>query len=79
MTVDSLGLKFKKCNNFTDAVQEVDNNTYRLLELNELNLKFVMAISLKHQETELPVVVAIFEEYKNTESFQDKVNRMPLG
>lgn len=62
VTVDIFGLKFAKCNNFTDAVQEYEDRTYRLSELNEINRKFVAAFSLRHENTDLPVVVAIFEE-----------------
>lgn len=62
MTVDTFGLKFVKCDNYTDAIQKRDDNYYRLSQLNDKNLKFVMAISLRHQESDLPVVIAIFEE-----------------
>lgn len=62
MAVDSLGLKFVKCNNISDSTTTRDNTEYRLGTLNNLGLRFVMAISMKHQETELPVVIAIFEE-----------------
>lgn len=62
MTVDDLGLKFMKCDNFTDATQKRDETEYRLGTLNTLGLRFVMAIGLKHQNTELPVTIAIFEE-----------------
>lgn len=62
VTVDSFGLKFVKCNNFTDAVQKEDNTEYRLGTLNNLGLRFVMAFSLRRQDTEINVTIAIFEE-----------------
>lgn len=61
-TVDGSGLMFVKCNNFTDATQKEDPTTYRLGTLNNLGLRFVMAFSLRHQKTELPVTISIFEE-----------------
>lgn len=62
MTVDNFGLKFVKCNNFNDATQKVDKTEYRLSTLNNLGLRFVTAVPIRHEKTELPVVIAIFEE-----------------
>lgn len=58
MTIDSLGLKFLKANQSNES----DNTLYRLRALNDKGLKFVAAIKLYHQDTELPVIIAIFEE-----------------
>lgn len=57
MTIDESGLKFAPASSDTKH----EKNEMRLHELNNLGLRFVMAISLRHQVTDLPVVVAIFE------------------
>lgn len=53
MAIDNLGIKFKHCQN---------NSIYRIQELNELGLRFVMAITIRHELTDLPITIAIFEE-----------------
>lgn len=62
VTVDDFGLKFVKCNNFTDSTQKEDKTEYRLTTLNKLGLVFVDSMRLRHEKTDIPVVVAIFEE-----------------
>lgn len=56
-TIDDYGLKFRRCD-----IAATEDKTYRLQELNELGLIFVGSLRLRHQKTDNPVVVAIFEE-----------------
>jgi len=53
-TVDQKGLKFVNCEDITSLA-------CRLSDLNEMKLKFVSIIQVRHEITDLPVVISVFE------------------